>query len=205
MSNPIHLDTSFGKNVQSLANAQDKKENDVTAGQAIALENDKNAEKISEPISIRHKKQLNAAIIESSLKASNSIADKPLSLLLKTALQGINEALRETDSENAVEQAYESGIDVSPEATAERIVAFSTQYFNAYQEQYPQMNQQESLAAFVNMINAGIEQGFSEAKHILEGLNVLTGDIVINIDKTNALVQEGIQAFVDSFSVNRDL
>jgi hypothetical protein len=172
-------------------------------GQQISeLANDKNIVKAQDSIYANNKKQLNAAIIESSLKFNTTMGDQPLSLLLKTALQGINEALKETGANNrvesSVEESYQSGVDFSPEGTAERIVAFSTQFLGTYQEQHPEMAAAESLTAFVDIISGGIEQGFAEAKDILADLKVLAGDMSNNIDKTYQLVQAGLQSFVEA-------
>ena len=151
-----------------------------------------------------NKKQLNASILEASLKFNETISNQPLSLLLKTALEGINDALKEMGVETTVEQAYESGVDVSPEATAERIVAFSTQFFSSYQEQHPELDSEQALTQFIEVISGGIEQGFSEARDVLGGLNVLEGDIATNIDKTYELVLQGLQDFVDLNSVQKE-
>lgn len=200
MSSSINPNASFNQDVRSLAKVQDKKDSGAMGQQVSGIADDKKMSEVQEPISVSQKKQLNAAIIESSLKFSKSIGDQPLSLLLKTALQGINEALKTEDVESSVEDAYESGIDFSPEATAERIVAFSTQFLASYREQHPEMGEEESLTAFVDIISGGINQGFAEAKDILGALKVLGGDIATNIDKTYQLVQQGLQSFVDSFS-----
>ena len=200
MSSSINPNVTFNQDVRSLAKAQDKKDSGAMGQQVSGLANDKKMAEVQEPISVSQKKQLNAAIIESSLKFSKSIGDQPLSLLLKTALQGINEALKAGGVDSNVEEAYESGIDFSPEATAERIVAFSTQFLASYREQHPEMNEEQSLTAFVDIISGGIEQGFAEAKDILGALKVLGGDIATNIDKTYELVQQGLQSFVDYFS-----
>jgi len=200
MSTPINPNTTFSQDVRSLAKAPDKKENGPMGQKVSELAHDKKTAEVPESIRVSQKKQLNAAIIESSLKFSNSIGDQPLSLVLKTALQGINEALEANGFDGRVEDAYESGVDFSPEATAERIVSFSTQFFGSYKEQHPEMNEEELLTSFVDIIGGGIEQGFGEAKDILEGLKVLDGDIAINVDKTYELVQEGLQSFVDSFN-----
>lgn len=200
MSSSINPNATFSQDVRSLAKAQDKKDSGAMGQQVSGLADNKKMTEVQEPISVSQKKQLNAAIIESSLKFSKSIGDQPLSLLLKTALQGINEALKAGGVETSVEGAYESGIDFSPEATAERIVAFSTQFLASYREQHPELNEEQSLTAFVEIISGGIEQGFAEAKDILGALKVLGGDIATNIDKTYELVQQGLQSFVDSFS-----
>jgi len=200
MTSPINPNATFSQDVRSLAKAEDKKQSGSMGQEVANLAHKKKTAEVQEPIYVTQKKQLNAAIIESSLKFSNTIGDKPLSLVLKTALQGINEALKAGGVESSVEDAYESGIDFSPEATAERIVAFSTQFLGSYREQHPEMDEEQSLTAFVDIISGGIEQGFGEAKDILGGLKVLEGEIANNIDKTYELVQEGLQAFVDSFS-----
>ena len=200
MSSPITPNGTFSQDVRTLAKAQDKKEN-VPVGQPVSeLAQEKKTGEVQESIYVSNKKQLNAAIIESSLKFNKTIGDQPLSLLLKTALQGINEALKAGGVESSVEDAYESGVDFSPEATAERIVSFSTQFLGSFREQHPEMGEEESLTAFVKIISGGIDQGFGEAKDILGSLKVLEAEVTTNIDKTYELVQRGLQAFVDSFN-----
>jgi hypothetical protein len=204
MSSIIKTDAPYSQHVKTLASAPDKAENKPMEQQVSALADDKKIGQEQESIFVSNKKQLNAAIIESSLKFNTTIGDQPLSLVLKTALQGINEALKESGVDNSVEDAYESGVDFSPEATADRIISFSTQFLSSYREQHPEMSEEESLSAFVDIISDGIEQGFGEAKDILGGLNVLEGDITQNIDKTYELVQSGLKDFVDSFSAKKE-
>ena len=195
MSSPIKGNTTFGQGVSILAKAADKKENEPMGQKVSELAHQKKMEKVQQPISVTNKKQLNASILESSIKFSESISNQPQSLVLKTALQGINESLQEMGVESSVEEAYESGVDFSPEATAERIVTFSTQFYSSYQEQHPEMGEEESLTTFVDLISQGVEQGFGEARDILGGLKVLEGEIAENIDKTYQLVQDGLHAF----------
>lgn len=204
MNSTIKTDVTYSKNVQTLVKAPEKAENKPMEQRVSALADDEKVSQAQESIFLNNKKQLNAAIIESSLKFNTTIGDQPLSLVLKTALQGINEALKESGVEHSVEDAYESGIDFSPEATADRIVSFSTQFLSSYREQHPEMSAEESLSAFVDIISGGIEQGFGEAKDILGGLKVLEGDISNNIDKTYELVQSGLKDFVDSFSAKKE-
>ena len=184
----INPNATFSQDVRSLAKAQDKKDNSPMGQQVSELAHQKKASDAQEPTSVSQKKQLNAAIVESTLKFSNSISDNPMSLVLKTALQGINDALKASGVEATVEETYASGIDFSPEATAERIVSFSTQMFGSYKEQHPEMGDDEALTSF------------GEAKDILEGLKVLEGEVATNIDKTYEFVQVGLQSFIDSFS-----
>lgn len=203
MSAPIKPNNTYSQDVRVLAKAPDKADNKPVGQQVSELAHDKKIGQAPDTILVSSKKQLNAAIIESALKFNTTIGDQPLSLVLKTALQGINEALKTSGVENNVEEAYESGVDFSPEATAERIVSFSTQFLASYRAQNSEMSEEESLTAFVDIISSGIDLGFSEAKDILGGLKVLEGDVSENIDKTYALVQSGLQAFVDALSAKK--
>lgn len=118
--------------------------------------------------------------------------------MLKTALEGINEELSATLGDNAIQNAYDSGLDVSPDATAERIVSLSTAFFSSYQGQHPELKPDAALISFTDLIKGGIDTGFAEARDILSGLSVLDGDIASNIDKTYELVQEKLAAFIEN-------
>jgi len=139
------------------------------------------------------KAELNASIVQASIDASISSKNEPLALLLQSAIDGINEALRPTLGENALQAA--SSQDNTPEGTAGRIVALSTGFFEAFKAQHPGEDEADVLKNFMATIRSGFEQGFKEASDILKGLNVLTGDIASNIDKTYALVMQGYADF----------
>ena len=145
------------------------------------------------------KKQLNSAILKSNLDVSMSAGNEPMSLLFKAAIEEINIALEGELGENALQNAYDSSLDVSPEATADRIVSMSTAFFAQYRDQNSNITESEAANKFASIIKGGIDTGFSEAGDILEGLKVLEGDTADNIDTTYELVKEGLQAFVNSF------
>jgi len=146
------------------------------------------------------KKQNNTAILQSSMEASVSAGNEPLSLLYKVAIDNINEVLKPELGKDAIQAAYDSGLDVTPEATADRIVSLSTAFFSQYQEQNQHLSTEDSVKSFVKVIGAGIDKGFAEAKEILQGLKVLDGDIAGNIDVTYDLVQKGLQSFINSYT-----
>lgn len=200
MSSAIKANATFSQDVRKLAKTPDKKENGAMGQQVSELAHQKNIEKTQESASVTNKKLLNASILKSSIKFSESISSQPQTLVLKAALQGINEALQKMGVDSSVESASESGIDFSPEATAERIVSFSTQFLGSYQEQHPELSEEESLTAFVDLISEGIDQGFGEARDILGGLKVLEGDIADNIDKTYEFVGHGLQSFIENYA-----
>jgi hypothetical protein len=153
----------------------------------------------TESLEQTNKKQLNAAILQGAIdqadKSSSSVKDQPLALVLKTALQGINDALKEIEPNQSLQQSYDSEVDFSPQATADRIVAFSTNFFSSYQEQHPELSEQEARDTFSDLMLAGVKEGIGEAKDILKALSVLDGDIASDIDKTMAFVLEGFDKF----------
>lgn len=145
------------------------------------------------------KKEQNSAIVRSQMEVSVKMGNEPMALLYKTALSAINEALDPTKETKPIQTAYDNQVDVSPEATAARIVSFATGFYLAFQQQNPDISSEESLDEFMSVINGGIETGFKDARDILESLSVLDGKIASDIDSTYDLVQEGLKQFVDNF------
>lgn len=144
--------------------------------------------------------QLNSSIVQSSLQLS--AGNEPLALVLKSAITGINERLAPEFGENAIQNAASQ--DNSPEGTAGRIVSLSTAFFQAFKEKNPELSDDAAAQKFLDTIKGGIEQGFKEAKEILQGLNVLQGDIASNIDKTYELVQQGLAKFASDHGLGGD-
>jgi len=181
---------SFTQSVHSLAKAENKKEIGPIGHQVSELAHARNAER----------KQSGGDVSDESV--SLSVSAEPETLVLQTALQGINDALQDTLGDNAIQAAYDANMDVSSESTAERIVSSSMQNFPVFQEQHPDLTPDEALTMFVDIVNEGIEAGFAEAKDVLSSLNVLEGaDNASMIDETLASVHEKLQLFVDSFNV----
>lgn len=145
------------------------------------------------------KQALNQAVLAASAEVSISAGNESMALLFKTAIDHLNEVLAPEFGDNAIQRAADSGLDVSPEATADRIVTLSTAFFARYQVAHPEKDLATALTDFTALIGGGIDQGFAEARDILDGLGVLEGDIASNIDKTYELVQAGLKAFVDNY------
>ena len=106
-------------------------------------------------------------------------------LLYKNAVEAIDKYFHEKGGvENKTEKDISSGIDYSPEATAERIVQFGTGFFHIYQQNHPDESYDEAKENFTNIIQDAIDLGFKEARDVLASLDVLNGEIASNIDKT---------------------
>lgn len=137
----------------------------------------------------------NLGILRAAEKVSLSSNNDSLSLLYKTALEGINAELEPIMGTNAAQKIYDSGIDTSPEATADRIVSFATAFYGKYKEQNPGKSEEENLDNFLKVIGGGIEKGFADAKDILKGLQVYEGEVESGVDKTYGLVMDGLANF----------
>jgi len=161
----------------------------------------KNVDATSKQTAQQTSKQLmNQAILSAQEDVSLKSGDQSMTLLYRAAIEAINKELAPSMGENAIQTAYDNGVDTSPEATADRIVSFATQFFSVHQQQNSNMSFDEQLDSFMTIIGGAIDNGFKEARDIISGLKVLQGDIADGVDKTYGLVQEGLQAFRDSFN-----
>lgn len=141
------------------------------------------------------RKRQNLAILQASEQVSLKSGNRSLALAFTAAIDAINKELAPELGENAIQRAQESGLDVSPDATAERIVSLTTGLFSRFQAHRPELSQPQQVERFMELITSGIEQGFAEAREVLDGLGVLEGEIATNVDLTFERVQEGLTAF----------
>lgn len=137
----------------------------------------------------------NSAIVQTTMNVAINAGNEPLALLLKSAINGINEELQPTLGKDAIANAAASE-DNSAEATAQRILSLSTAFYDAYREQNKLEDNAASREQFIGVVRGGFEKGFKEAQDVLEGLKVLGGDVAAGIDKTFALVMQGYDDFL---------
>lgn len=140
------------------------------------------------------KAQLNVSILQASLSVSLNSQNDPLSLVYKSAIENINDVLRPELGDNAIQNA--AAQDNSPEGTAGRILSFVTNLFDLYKQANPDKDDAANGDEYMQKIMKGVDQGFKEARGILDSLKVLNGDIASNIDKTYDLVQKGLADFL---------
>jgi len=141
------------------------------------------------------RQQMNAGILKASLEISIKAGDESTTLLFRAAIDKINALLEPEFGPDALQGAA-STVDASPEATAERILSMSTAFFGAYAQGHAGEPADEVAKNFVELIRGGFEQGFQEAKEILEGLGVFSGEVETGVMKTYELVQKGLDDFL---------
>ncbi len=187
--------------VQSASSSRRKYAENVPAN----AEKTKNVEAPGKQTAYQTSKQLmNQAILSAQEEVSLKSGDQSMALLYRAAIEAIDKELAPLMGPNSTQANYDNQVDYSPEATAGRIVSFATQFFSIHQQQNSNMSLDEQLDSFMSIIGGAIDNGFKEARDILSGLKVLQGDIADGVDKTYGLVQEGLQAFRDSFNKKPD-
>jgi hypothetical protein len=87
-------------------------------------------------------------------------------------------------------------IDTSPDATADRIVNFALQFFSKYSENNGLANDEEGRRQFADFIGSAINKGIGEARDILQGLQVLSGNVNNQIDETADIISRRLEDFV---------
>ena len=154
------------------------------------------AEKTKESGAIDVKTQVNALILDSHEKLTFSIKNNELQLLYKSAIDRLNEILSPILGEDGLESVEPD--DYSPEAVAERVVQFSTAFFESYKTKNPHLSEAEALDKFMAIIEGAIDQGIGEAAEILDGMKILEGKVETDIERTYELIKEGLERFRDS-------
>lgn len=149
------------------------------------------------PATLATKTTANSQYIKTSLDPTVSVKNQPMKLVFQAAITKLNEQLEPVLGPETLQNSLDQGLDVSTEATAERIVTHATEFFTAFKQRYDGESEEEVMEKFMQTIGRGIEQGFAEAKEILHGLGVLQGGIASNVDKTYELVQQGLIEFKD--------
>lgn len=175
----------------------------VYAAQAAAQKNalaegqeqDKTQKLSASALIAQSKNQASRQILESSFSVSISAGSQSQTLLFRSAVDHINQLLEPELGANALQNLAVSQ-DNSPEATAGRILSFSTGFYENYALQHPGEDPEKLAQDFVGVIRRGFEQGFNEARDILQSLQVFQGDISAGVMKTYDLVNKGYDQFL---------
>jgi hypothetical protein len=141
------------------------------------------------------RQQLNVQILQESARVSLKTGNEPLSLLFHSAAHHIGALFPPASSDDAI-PGMVTDQDASPEATAGRILDFSTAFFESYARQHPREDPEKVATDFVDTIRKGFERGFNEARKILDGMGAFTGAVKDGVTDTWNQVQKGYDDFL---------
>lgn len=133
---------------------------------------------------VNAKFEIQATILSGSLQEDSSgstdTVDTSLSALYqgltgtaKSVVDKINELLK-TKLPNGVQSLKPE--EVTPEATAERIVNGVAGLFNAYQKSNPDLGSEELLQKFMDAVRSGVQTGYDDAFDTLQTLGAFEFD-----------------------------
>jgi hypothetical protein len=91
----------------------------------------------------------------------------------------------------------DTSLDITPEATANRIVDFALLAFSQFQENHDELSEEDVRSEFVEFIGKAIGKGVEEARDTLTGLNSLTEEVDADITTTVNIINERLQQFAD--------
>jgi hypothetical protein len=133
--------------------------------------------------------------------ARSIMADGGLSFLrgrLEEKLGALFDKAAEQNPELAAagpEAFFDTSVDVSPEATADRIVGFALGLKGVFARQNQDLSSEEMMSRFETEIRRGIGEGFGHARGVLQDLDLLDGEIRENVDATWDLVQQKLDNY----------
>ncbi|MCZ6634410.1 MAG: DUF5610 domain-containing protein [bacterium] len=143
------------------------------------------AKRSSEQVETTDKVEISLSV-ELTVETANGI-------MLDSVLEQINKVIQEAGIDLKVEDA--SGVDMSSEATAKRIVNFATGFLDAYRKNHAGEANVVQVKGFMSLTRMAIEEGFQSARDFLEGMTRLSETIDENINQTFALTQQFLKAF----------
>ncbi len=110
-------------------------------------------------------------------------------------LQKLESLVQEAKTDLGVSPS--TSLDVSPEATANRIVDFALLAFSQFQDNHADLNEEDVRTEFVEFIGKAIGKGVEEARDILTGLNALSPEVDADITTTVNIINQRLQEFAE--------
>ena len=101
------------------------------------------------------------------------------------------------DAREALGLPEGKSLDLSAEATANRIVEFALNFFDNFRANNESIEDDgEARQAFIDLVGPAIQQGIDEARDILGALQALTPEAGEKIDAISSIIQERLDAFL---------
>ncbi len=131
-------------------------------------------------------------------QADIQVAGQPLSLLARTLTQGLNESLQASLGEQATVLAFDE--EPGAELFASQFEASLSALFERYSLARPEPPPATTFGEFMDLVRAGLEQGFNEAREVLGGLSVPTEEGAAGLDQVEGLINGVLAAFEADFA-----
>lgn len=145
-----------------------------------------------------------ASIVTHLFGDPNQAIESSLKMTYQAAITKLNEILGPQLGEeapiNQEKLEEQGGMDYwSPENTSQRILSGATAFLEGFKRIHPELEGEELMAKFDEVVGGGLRQGFEEAQGILEDLKVFDGLVKENFDSTFNLVEQGLVDFRNDY------
>jgi hypothetical protein len=129
---------------------------------------------------------------------SNLSPEQVNGIILERALEKLSGIVAE--AREALGLAPEAELDTSPEATGNRIADFALGFFGQFQQNNPELSEEDAKQQFIDLIGGAIQQGISEARDILSALSAINDEVDNNISSIEQIIQQRFDAFLGAGS-----
>ncbi|OIO74485.1 MAG: hypothetical protein AUJ57_02155 [Zetaproteobacteria bacterium CG1_02_53_45] len=155
---------------------------------------DSNAASVARKADQEHKLDDPSRLSRVESQISIGAGKNPTELILQSAMKKINEMFAPHLGDRAIEYAAQSGQDMGPETTAQRILSYASLIIGRAENEQVDLpvEEQRSREQLFNNIKVGIERGFEQSRNILEGMQALNGDVKETVNSTYDYVQQGL-------------
>lgn len=137
----------------------------------------------------------NSSVTSTNVDLNFSDLYKSLTITSKQIVDKLNDILK-----NKLPNGLQSlkPEDVTPEASAENVVRGVTSMFTAFAKQNADLAPEELVKKFLEEAKKGVEQGYGDAKKVLQSLGALEIDGVENgISQTRELILQKLDKFAE--------
>ncbi len=160
--------------------------NGLTGTQAVATAGSKDAQRTERKTKPGLADQVRIGSVDRA-RSLQVVADKSLQKILEMTQLA------------AKELGYDlSTVDTSPEAVSGRIADFAIGLFGLYQQQNPDMSEEDALVSYQSLINGAIDQGYNEALGVLSGLGVNDRGILDTAANTIQMAHDRFNKFIET-------
>ena len=130
------------------------------------------------------------------ISLSGSQLSKGLALTAQEILDKLNELLKKK-LPNGIQSLKPE--EVTPEATADRIVKGITAFFDAYAKQNPNLSSEELLTSFLEKARDGVQRGYDSAYATLTDLGAFDYEgVKEGVEKTKVLIESKLKEWETS-------
>lgn len=135
-----------------------------------------------QPLAARAKGADAPTLVDLSPEAVSALAQKTLET-------EVGEQLSAAFAEAGVDLSEGVGQDWSVEATAQRIVDFSTGLYGVFREQHADLSEEEAKELFEQTLRDAVDTGYGQAVQVLQGMS-MSDDILGQAEATITRVHE---------------